>query len=153
MDQYGHFINGARVSGGSGRSSEVFNPSTGEVKAQVALASVDEMNQAVASAAAAQAEWAHVNPQRRARVMFKFKSLVEADADNLARLLSEEHGKVIADSPSLREIQAYAKRQRESVPESCRAIDSPDSYPVGLELRLADQKRAMIEEATVGQES
>jgi malonate-semialdehyde dehydrogenase (acetylating)/methylmalonate-semialdehyde dehydrogenase len=68
------------------------------VKAQVALASAEEMNQVVASAVAAQAEWATVNPQRRARVMFKFKSLVEADADNLARLLSEEHGKVIADS-------------------------------------------------------
>ena len=98
MDQYGHFINGSHVSGGSGRSSDVFNPSTGEEKAQVALANVDEMNQAVASAVAAQAEWANVNPQRRARVLFKFKSLVEADADNLARLLSEEHGKVIADS-------------------------------------------------------
>ena len=98
MDQYGHFINGARAAGQSGRSADVFNPSTGEVKAEVALASADEMNRAVASAVAAQAEWATVNPQRRARVMFKFKSLVEADADNLARLLSEEHGKVIADS-------------------------------------------------------
>jgi len=98
MDQYGHFINGTRVPGGSGRSADVFYPSTGEVKAQVALASAEEMNQVVASAVAAQAEWATVNPQRRARVMFKFKSLVEADADNLARLLSEEHGKVIADS-------------------------------------------------------
>ncbi len=98
MDQYGHFISGARVDGKSGRSADVFNPSTGEVKAQVALASVDEMNQAVAAARVAQLEWANVNPQRRARVMFKFKSLVEADADNLARLLSEEHGKVIADS-------------------------------------------------------
>ena len=98
MDQYGHFINGARADGRSGRSADVFNPSTGEIRAQVALANVDEMNQAVASAAAAHLEWANVNPQRRARVMFKFKSLVEADADNLARLLSEEHGKVIADS-------------------------------------------------------
>ncbi len=98
MDQYGHFINGTRVPGTSSRHGDVFNPSTGEVAAQVALASADEMNQAVASAVAAQAEWANVNPQRRARVMFKFKSLVEADADNLARLLSEEHGKVIADS-------------------------------------------------------
>lgn len=98
MDQYGHFINGSRVAGTSGRSADVFNPSTGEARAQVALASSQEMNQAVASAVAAQAEWAKVNPQRRARVMFNFKALVEADADNLARLLSEEHGKVIADS-------------------------------------------------------
>ena len=98
MEQYGHFIGGARTAGSSSRSADVFNPSTGEVKAQVALASREDMDQAVAAAAAAQAEWATVNPQRRARVMFRFKSLVEADADNLARLLSEEHGKVIADS-------------------------------------------------------
>ncbi len=98
MDQYGHFINGTRVSGKSGRSADVFNPSTGEVKTQVALAGVPEINEAVAAAVAAQAEWAGVNPQRRARMMFRFKSLLEADADNLARLLSEEHGKVIADS-------------------------------------------------------
>ena len=92
MDQYGHFISGARTAGQSGRSADVFNPSTGEVKAQVALASTDEMNQAVAGAVAAQAEWATVNPQRRARVMFKFKSLVEADADNLARLRHRARG-------------------------------------------------------------
>ena len=98
MEQYGHFIGGARTAGTSSRSGDVFNPSTGEVKAQVALASREDMDQAVSTASAAQAEWATVNPQRRARVMFKFKSLVEADADNLARLLSEEHGKVIADS-------------------------------------------------------
>ena len=97
-EQYGHFIGGAQQSGTSDRFSDVYNPSTGEVKTQVALASASELDQAVQSAVAAQREWATVNPQRRARVMFKFKSLVEADADNLARLLSEEHGKVIADS-------------------------------------------------------
>jgi malonate-semialdehyde dehydrogenase (acetylating)/methylmalonate-semialdehyde dehydrogenase len=97
-NQYGHFIAGAGRSGQSGRNADVFNPSTGEVKAQVALASAAEVDEAVRSAVAAQAEWATVNPQRRARVMFQFKALVEADADNLARLLSEEHGKVIADS-------------------------------------------------------
>lgn len=98
MEQYGHFIAGDRISGTSGRTADVFNPSTGEVKAQVALASAMELDAAVQSAVAAQREWATVNPQRRARVMFKFKALVEADANNLARLLSEEHGKVIADS-------------------------------------------------------
>jgi malonate-semialdehyde dehydrogenase (acetylating)/methylmalonate-semialdehyde dehydrogenase len=97
-EQYGHFINGSRREGQSGRTAEVFNPSTGDVKARVALASTAEVDAAVQSAVAAQADWAAVNPQRRARVMFKFKALVEADADNLARLLSEEHGKVIADS-------------------------------------------------------
>lgn len=98
MEQYGHFIAGARVAGSSGRSADVFNPSTGEVKAQVALASSAELDDAVQKAVVAQQEWARINPQRRARVMFKFKALVEADAANLAHLLSEEHGKVIADS-------------------------------------------------------
>ncbi len=97
-DQYGHFISGQRVAGTSGRTAEVFNPSIGEVKAEVALASSAEVDSVVAAAVEAQKSWATVNPQRRARVLFKFKSLVEADADNLARLLSEEHGKVIADS-------------------------------------------------------
>jgi malonate-semialdehyde dehydrogenase (acetylating)/methylmalonate-semialdehyde dehydrogenase len=97
-DTYGHFVAGALVPGGSGRTADVFNPSLGEVKATVALASADEVSQAVAAAAAAQADWGAVNPQRRARVMFKFKALVEQEADNLARLLSEEHGKVVADA-------------------------------------------------------
>ncbi len=95
---YGHFINGAAVAGASGRSSDVFNPSLGEVSAQVALACAEEVDAAVQAATDAQREWATVNPQRRARVIFNFKGLVEAHADELAHLLSEEHGKVIADS-------------------------------------------------------
>lgn len=97
-DQYGHYIAGSAVAGTSGRTGDVFNPSTGEIKARVAFATAQELATAVATAKEAQLEWAQTNPQRRARVMFAFKSLVEADADNLARLLSEEHGKVIADS-------------------------------------------------------
>jgi malonate-semialdehyde dehydrogenase (acetylating)/methylmalonate-semialdehyde dehydrogenase len=96
--QYGHFIAGSATAGTSDRSGDVFNPSTGEIQAEVALASAAEVAQAVAAANEAQIQWAQVNPQRRARVMFAFKSLVEADADHLARLLSNEHGKVIADS-------------------------------------------------------
>jgi malonate-semialdehyde dehydrogenase (acetylating)/methylmalonate-semialdehyde dehydrogenase len=95
---YGHFIAGRSVSGESGRHGDVFNPSLGEVKATVALASAAEVDRAVAAAKAAQPAWAAVNPQRRARVMFQFKALVEANMDELARLLSEEHGKVIADA-------------------------------------------------------
>ena len=97
-DSYGHFIAGSPTAGSSGRSAEVFNPSLGEVKASVALASTTEVAQAVESARIAQLAWADVNPQRRARVMFAFKALVEKEADSLARLLSEEHGKVVADS-------------------------------------------------------
>ncbi|THD54330.1 CoA-acylating methylmalonate-semialdehyde dehydrogenase [Phenylobacterium sp.] len=93
-----HFIDGASVAGTSHQFGQVFNPNTGEVQARVALASVGEMDLAVASALRAQQLWALVNPQRRARVMFDFKRLVEANMDELAEMLSSEHGKVIADS-------------------------------------------------------
>src|SRR6201988_3030931 len=93
-----HFIDGASVAGTSGRFADVFNPNTGEVQARVALAAAAEVGAAVASAVRAQPVWALVNPQRRARVMFEFKRLIERDMDELAGLLSSEHGKVIADS-------------------------------------------------------
>jgi malonate-semialdehyde dehydrogenase (acetylating)/methylmalonate-semialdehyde dehydrogenase len=93
-----HFIDGASVAGTSGHFGDVFNPNTGEVQARVALASVAEVDAAVASALRAQQHWALVNPQRRARVMFDFKRLVEANMNELAEMLSSEHGKVIADS-------------------------------------------------------
>ncbi|WP_374468082.1 CoA-acylating methylmalonate-semialdehyde dehydrogenase [Phenylobacterium sp.] len=93
-----HFIDGASVASTSGRFGEVFNPNTGEAQARVGLATTAEVDAAVASAVRAQQTWALVNPQRRARVMFEFKRLVEARMDELAELLSSEHGKVIADS-------------------------------------------------------
>src|SRR6201996_3985084 len=98
MREISHFIDGAAVKGTSGQFGEVYNPNTGEVQARVALASVKEMDAAVASAVRAQQHWALVNPQRRARVMFDFKRLVEANMNELAEMLSSEHGKVIADS-------------------------------------------------------
>jgi malonate-semialdehyde dehydrogenase (acetylating)/methylmalonate-semialdehyde dehydrogenase len=93
-----HFINGKAVPGTSGRFGDVFDPNTGEVQAKVALASAAELADAVEIAKAAQPAWAAVNPQRRARVLFKFKALLEDNIDELARLLSVEHGKVVADS-------------------------------------------------------
>ena len=93
-----HFIDGAAVAGTSGRFGDVFNPNTGEVQARVALASAAELDAAVAAAVRAQQVWGLVNPQRRARVMFDFKRLIEANMNELAELLSSEHGKVIADS-------------------------------------------------------
>ncbi|HEY1879601.1 MAG TPA: CoA-acylating methylmalonate-semialdehyde dehydrogenase [Caulobacteraceae bacterium] len=98
MREIPHFIDGRAVSGVSGRFGNVFNPNTGEVQARVGLASAGEVDQAVQSAAKAQPGWAAVNPQRRARVMFEFRRLVEARMDELAELLSSEHGKVVADS-------------------------------------------------------
>jgi malonate-semialdehyde dehydrogenase (acetylating)/methylmalonate-semialdehyde dehydrogenase len=81
-----------------GRTGEVFDPNTGQVQATVQLGTQAELDKAVAAAQAAQPAWAATNPQRRARVMFNFKALVEANMDDLAHLLSSEHGKVIADS-------------------------------------------------------
>ncbi len=98
MRNIGHFIGGRSVVGTSGRFGDVFDPNTGEVQARVQLASLAEMDQAVENAAVAQKGWATVNPQRRARVMFEFKRLLEVHMDELARLLSSEHGKVVADA-------------------------------------------------------
>src|SRR6187200_1341320 len=98
MRDVGHFIGGKTVKGTSGRTGDVFDPNTGDVQAKVALASKSEVEAAIANAAAAQPAWAATNPQRRARVMFKFLELVQAEYDDLARLLSSEHGKTFADS-------------------------------------------------------
>ena len=98
MKDLTHFIAGKPVKGASGRFGDVFNPATGEVQARVPFGSKAEMRQAIEAALKVFPEWASVNPQRRARVMFNFKTLVEKDMDNLARLLSDEHGKVLADS-------------------------------------------------------
>src|SRR5580704_16337860 len=98
MREIGHFIGGSEVKGTSGRSGDVFNPNTGEVQAKVAMASKSEVEQAIANAEAAFPAWAATNPQRRARVMFKFLELIQEQYDDLARLLSSEHGKTFADA-------------------------------------------------------
>ncbi len=93
-----HFVNGSSFEGASGRFGEVFNPNTGEVQARVQLATAGELDMAVQAALRAFPGWSATNPQRRARVMFEFKRLVEANMQDLAEMLSAEHGKVIADS-------------------------------------------------------
>src|SRR5467141_1893548 len=97
MREIGHFIGGKQVAG-TGRTGDVFNPNTGEVQAKVALASKAETEMAIANAHAAFPGWAATNPQRRARVMFKFLELIQSEYDDLARLLSSEHGKTFADA-------------------------------------------------------
>src|SRR5690606_7671434 len=92
-----HFIHGEALPGGD-RMAPVHNPSIGKIEAMVPLGGADVLARAVADAKAAQPAWAAVNPQRRARVLFKLKALIERDMDELAYLLSSEHGKVIADS-------------------------------------------------------
>ena len=93
-----HFIDGRSVAGTSGRHGDVFDPNSGQVQAKVSLATSAELDRAVASAAAAQPGWAAVNPQRRARVMLEFIRLLDAHKDELAALLSSEHGKVVSDA-------------------------------------------------------
>jgi malonate-semialdehyde dehydrogenase (acetylating) / methylmalonate-semialdehyde dehydrogenase len=98
MREIGHFIGGKTVQDTSGRQGDVFDPNTGEVQARVALAKRSEVEQAIANAEAAQPGWAATNPQRRARVMFKFLELVQKEYDSLAKLLSSEHGKTVPDA-------------------------------------------------------
>ncbi len=98
MREIGHFVGGKLVSGTSGRSGNVHNPATGEISAKVALASADEMRKAVAIAANAFPDWAATPPLTRARVMFKFKELIEKHRDELARIITSEHGKIFEDA-------------------------------------------------------
>ena len=98
VKELGHFIAGRRVAGKSGRFGDVYDPNTGEVQARVALASRDELAAAVADAAAAQPQWAARNPQVRARVFLNFVALLNRHKEELATLLSSEHGKTIPDS-------------------------------------------------------
>ena len=93
-----HWIGGRIVPGRSGRRSDVFNPATGAVSGQVALANNAEVAAAVAAAQAAFPKWADTPPIRRARVMFKFLELLNRHRDELARTITAEHGKVFTDA-------------------------------------------------------
>jgi len=96
MRQVDHFIAGN--SPAATRKHKIWNPSTGEVQAEVALGDASLLDQAVAAAKKVQPEWAATNPQKRARVMFEFKRLVEENKQQLAELLASEHGKVVDDA-------------------------------------------------------
>ncbi len=95
-----HWIAGQPTAGRSGRSADVFNPATGQVTGRVALASASEVDAAVANAQAAFPQWADTPPLRRARVMFKFLELLNRHRDDLARMITAEHGKVVTDAQS-----------------------------------------------------
>ena len=96
--ELGHYIDGRRVEGTSGRWGEVYDPCTGEVQARLALAAREEVRRAIGSAEKAQPEWAAMNPQRRGRILLKFVELVNRNMDELARLLASEHGKTLPDA-------------------------------------------------------
>ncbi|HXH00294.1 MAG TPA: CoA-acylating methylmalonate-semialdehyde dehydrogenase [Sphingomicrobium sp.] len=97
MRNIDHFINGAHFAAGE-RQGDVWDPSNGVVQARVGLGSSADLDRAIDAALAAQPAWAATNPQRRARVMFNYKMLIDAHIDELAELLSSEHGKVVADA-------------------------------------------------------
>jgi len=93
-----HFIGGRRVAGRSGRTAAVFNPATGEETGSLALASTDEVREAVAAAKKAFPEWAGTTPLRRARILNRFLRILEERTDELAAVITAEHGKVLSDA-------------------------------------------------------
>ena len=93
-----HFVHGKEVAGTSGRFGDVFDPATGQVTGKLPLASKQEVEAAIAVAQAAFPAWAQTTPLNRARVMFKFKALLEQHADEIALAITREHGKVLSDA-------------------------------------------------------
>jgi malonate-semialdehyde dehydrogenase (acetylating)/methylmalonate-semialdehyde dehydrogenase len=93
-----HWIGGRAVPGQSGRFGDVFNPATGQVQARVPLANAAELDEAVRAAQAASPAWGAMPPLRRARVLFRFRELLEQNMDEIAAIITSEHGKVLSDA-------------------------------------------------------
>jgi malonate-semialdehyde dehydrogenase (acetylating) / methylmalonate-semialdehyde dehydrogenase len=98
LNNIGHFVNGKTKPGLSGHQREIFNPATGESTGSVAMASAEEVGQAISAATAAFPAWAATPPLKRARMMFRFRELLERHSDELAGLITSEHGKVLNDA-------------------------------------------------------
>ena len=94
----GHYINGKHVVGNSNRQGNVYNPATGAVSAKLSMASAAETVAAIDAAQAAFPAWSATPALRRARIMFKFKALLDEHANDLAKAISLEHGKTISDA-------------------------------------------------------
>ncbi|MFT6900716.1 MAG: malonate-semialdehyde dehydrogenase (acetylating)/methylmalonate-semialdehyde dehydrogenase [Colwellia sp.] len=114
MNTIGHLING-EINTDATRTQDVFNPATGQVIRQVALASVETVEQAISYAQAAFPAWRNTPPIKRARVMFRFKELLEANADKICQMIGEEHGKISHDAA------AELQRGIENVEYACGA--------------------------------
>ncbi|WP_160152266.1 CoA-acylating methylmalonate-semialdehyde dehydrogenase [Microbulbifer sp. ALW1] len=97
MSIVGHFINGEVVESAE-RSQDVFNPATGEAAKQVAIAAKETVEEAIAAADEAYKSWRNTQPAKRARIMFKFKHLLEENADKICELIGQEHGKISHDA-------------------------------------------------------
>ena len=115
MEQIRHWINNQPQPGASGNTDPVFNPATGRQIAEVALASADEVDQAVASAARAFEDWRETSVAQRMAILFRFRELVASNRDKLALLLTREHGKVLADA------QGEISRGLENIEYACGA--------------------------------
>ena len=98
MQKINHYIDGINFEGNSGKTSDVYNPATGEVSAKVCLANSNETKKAIDVAAKAFQGWASTPPLQRARILFKFKELIEKYADDLTMIIVQEHGKVYEDA-------------------------------------------------------
>ena len=93
-----HWVNGEIMNGKSGQFGDVYNPATGKIQAKVALATVAEVDLAVAAAAATFPAWSAQPALRRARVLFRFREIFERRIDEVAKLLTSEHDKVFSDA-------------------------------------------------------
>ncbi len=98
MKQINHIIGGEEVVSSSGRTADVYNPATGQVTGHVGLATVDEVDFAVGTAKAASQQWGATSIAKRTAIMFRFRDLVDKHANDIAALLTAEHGKVLSDS-------------------------------------------------------
>ncbi|GED47339.1 methylmalonate-semialdehyde dehydrogenase (acylating) [Vreelandella aquamarina] len=114
MTKLGHLINGIRIDREE-RTQDIYNPSVGEVAGQVGLASKTTVEEAVAAAEAAYPAWRDTPPAKRARIMFRFKQLLEDNADEIGRLIGQEHGKIVHDA------QGELARGIENVEYACYA--------------------------------
>ncbi|HEY7009706.1 MAG TPA: CoA-acylating methylmalonate-semialdehyde dehydrogenase [Jatrophihabitantaceae bacterium] len=112
-----HWIDGTLTEGTSGRTAPVYNPATGLQSGDVDLASKAEVGTAVASAKAAAREWRTASLSRRSAVLFAFRELLHNDADELAKILTSEHGKVLSDA------QGEVARGLENVEFACGVPD------------------------------
>src|SRR4051794_9167463 len=93
-----HWIDGAQTRGGSTRLSPVFNPATGEQQAELLLAEPGDVDRAVAAAAAAFEQWSESSLSRRSQVLFAFREIVNRRKDEIAAVITDEHGKVLSDA-------------------------------------------------------
>ena len=98
MNLIEHFVGGKIIPGSSEKKGKVFNPATGEQEKEVRLASQNDLDQAVVIAKKAFETWSIKPSLQRARIMFKFKELIEKNYDELTKLIVAEHGKVYEDA-------------------------------------------------------